>query len=82
MGKVINFPGKSEFPSEIKQLKEISDQIDETIIGALSEETVDSKELVALIAHRFGSLLSLMEEKKKLWKICEKIIAEQAGLKL
>lgn len=81
MAKIINFPGKTAFPSEVKKLKEISDHIDEIIIGALSEETVDPKELVALLAHRFGSLLGHMEEKRKLWKICEKIIWEQSGIK-
>ena len=81
MGKLINFPGSSRFPSEIKALKKTSDRMDEIIITALSEESVDPKELAALIAHRFGSLLALMDEKKKLWKICEKIICEEAGLK-
>lgn len=82
MGKVINFPSKnSKYSSEIKQLKEISDQIDEIIISALSDQGVDYKELAALVAHRLGALLSHADEKKKLWKVCRNLICDQAGLK-
>ena len=81
MGKLINFPGNSKYLSEVKQLKEISDAFDEVIIKALSDQKIDPKELSALIAHRFGTLLSLVEEKSRLWKVCESIIQEQAGLK-
>jgi len=81
VGKLINFPGNSKYSSEVKQLKEISDAFDDVIIKALSEQKIDPKELSALIAHRFGTLLSLVEEKSLLWKVCESIIREQAGLK-
>ena len=68
MGKVINFPGRdSQFSSEIKQLKEISDRIDGIIIEALADNSVEYKELAALLAHRLGALLSHADEKKKLW---------------
>ena len=80
MGKIIDFPGHRKYSSEVKQLKEISDRIDGLIVGALSDQAIDPKELAALISHRFGSLLSLVSEKEKLWKICYKIICEQSGL--
>ncbi len=82
MAKIINFPAKnSRYSSEIKKLKEISDQIDTIIIESLTDQRVEYKELLALIAHRFGALLSHAEDKKKLWKICQNIICEQARLK-
>lgn len=81
MGKIINFPGKMKYSSEVELLKEISDDFDDVIISSLSEKDIDPKELAALIAHRFGSLLALAPEKAKLWKVCSKIICDQAGLK-
>lgn len=81
MGKLINFPGNSKYSSEVKHLKDVSDEFDEVIIKALSYQNIDPKELAALIAHRFGTLLALVEEKSRLWKVCEGIIREQAGLR-
>ena len=82
MGKLINFPGNMKYSSEVKLLKKTSDEFDDLIIRSLSENDVDPKELAALIAHRFGSLLALVPEKAKLWKVCSKIICDQAGLKV
>ena len=65
----------------MQKLKEVSDQIDDTLVAALMDQSVEYKELVALLAHRFGALLSHAEEKRKLWKICEKIMREQAGIR-
>lgn len=82
MAKIINFPSKnSKYSSEVKKLKEISDQVDYIIINALTDKNIEYKELTALLAHRLGALLSHGEDKKKLWKICQCIICEQAGLK-
>ena len=81
VAKIINFPSRdSQYSSEIKRLKEISDQIDHIIIDALMDQSIEYKELVGLVSHRLGSLLSHSDEKKKLWKVCQQIICEQGGI--
>lgn len=82
MAKILSFPGKKTWHSaEVKKLKEVSDKIDSIVLAALVDNTIEYKEILALMAHRLGTLLSHTDDKKKLWKVCESIAHEQAGLK-
>ena len=79
MGNLIQFPKGRRVDSNILKLKEISDKLDQILISAL-EEDVDTHELSGLVAHRLGNLMRNVDEKSKLWLICEKVLKKQADI--
>jgi len=79
MGEVIQFPKNQHVDSNIRRLKEISDELDEVLIRAL-ETDIDTNELSGLLAHRLGTLMRNADEKTKLWLVCEKVLKKQAHI--
>ncbi len=79
MAKVIDFPKKSQLDRTVKRLKQVSDDIDSIIIAAL-EEGVEPRDLSGVLAHRLGSLMRNIDEKSKLWGVCEKVLKKQAEI--
>jgi hypothetical protein len=79
MGDIIQFPKGRRLDSNILKLKAISDQLDQILISAL-EDDVDTHELSGLVAHRLGNLMRNVDEKTKLWMICEKVLKKQANI--
>ena len=79
MGDLIQFPRERRIDGNILKLKEISDKLDEVLINAL-EDNVDTHELSGLVAHRLGNLMRNVDEKSKLWMICEKVLKKQANI--
>ncbi|MEZ4742062.1 MAG: hypothetical protein R3B45_06405 [Bdellovibrionota bacterium] len=79
MGKLIQFPQNAHVGKNILKLKEVSDKFDAILVQAL-EEDIDPNELSGLIAHRLGSLMRNLDEKSKLWLICENILKKQANI--
>ncbi len=77
MAKIIKFPAAKAFPPEVRQLKELSDQIDEVVLNAI-RSGVDPNEVAGLLAHRLGTLLRGVDTKTKLWDVCEKVLKRQA----
>lgn len=78
MGDVIKFPKEPRVDPNVRKLKEISDSLDAVIIHALEKEGIDPYELAGLVAHRLGTLIRPIEQKKKLWGVCEKVLKRQA----
>ena len=79
MGEIIQFPKTKHVDSNIRKLKQISDELDEVLIKAL-EDDVDTNELSGLLAHRLGTLMRNVDEKSKLWLVCEKVLKKQAEI--
>jgi hypothetical protein len=79
MGTVLQFPKNRNVDPNILKLKEVSDQLDRVLIGAL-EDDVDAHELSGLVAHRLGNLIKNLDEKSKLWLVCEKVLKRQANI--
>jgi hypothetical protein len=79
MGDLIQFPKERRVDSNILKLKEVSDKLDQVLISAL-EDDVDTHELSGLVAHRLGTLMRNLDEKSKLWMICEKVLKKQANI--
>ncbi len=79
MGKVINFPANRRLEETVAKLKGISDEMDQIIIKAINDD-VDPNELAGLLAHRLGTLMRNMEQKSKLWGVCERVLKKQAAI--
>ena len=65
---------------EVKLLKKISDEIDAVILKHLETGKVDPIDLAGLLSHRLGTLIGHIEQKAKLWDVCQKVLKKQANL--
>lgn len=95
VGKVIQFkaPARSKGPrtgaprdrgreldSEALRLMQVSDEIDAVILKHISAGTIDPRDLAGLMAHRLGTLMRHIDQKSKLWDVCEKVLKAQAAI--
>jgi hypothetical protein len=80
MGNVINFPERKTLNATVIKLKRASDALDQVIISCLNDSDIDPKELAGLLAHRLGTLMKHMDNKQKLFAICQKVARKQADL--
>jgi len=78
MGKVIQFPAKVASDSDAAKLIKIADEIDSVILKNLDLGVVDARDIAGLLAHRLGTLMRHMDQKDKLWDVCEKVLKTQA----
>ena len=79
MGKIIQFPQEKVRLSAAKNLKNVSDQLDSVILGAL-HQGMDAHEISGILAHRLGSLMKNIDQKSELWDVCQKVLKKQAGI--
>lgn len=83
MGRVIPFPSKTDRTlrdAEAKRLMQIANELDSVILRHLDTGVIDPRDMAGLIAHRLGTLMRHVEEKSKLWDVCEKVLKAQAAL--
>jgi hypothetical protein len=80
MGRVIPFPSKLERDAEAKKMIQIANELDSVILRHLDVGDVDPRDMAGLIAHRLGTLMRHIDEKSKLWDVCEKVLKAQAAL--
>jgi hypothetical protein len=80
MGRVIPFPSKIERNVDAKRLMQIANDLDSVILRHLDLGEVDPRDMAGLIAHRLGTLMRHIDEKSKLWDVCEKVLKAQAAL--
>lgn len=81
MGKVLNFPAReSSKDTEARRLMKIADEIDAVIVKHLDLGEVDPRDLAGLFAHRLGTLMRHLDQKSKLWEVCEKVLKAQAAI--
>ena len=80
MGKVIQFPQNRRLETTVQRLKKVSDEFDSVIIQALENEGVEAHEIAGILAHRLGSLMKNMDEKSKLWDVCQRVLKKQADI--
>lgn len=80
MGIVVPFPQVDALSAQVRVLKVVSDQIDQVLLQAMYREGLLPHELVALLAHRLGHFMRHVDCKSELWKVCEKVLREQAQL--
>jgi hypothetical protein len=80
MGKVIPFPAKEQEDEEIMKMLRISDEIDDVILKHLNGGAIDPKDLAGLLAHRLGTLMRSIDEKSKLWDVCQRVLKKQAKI--
>jgi hypothetical protein len=79
MAKVIQFPARAA-DTEAKRLMRIADEIDAVILKHLEAGEVDPRDLAGLLAHRLGTLMRHLDQKNKLWDVCEKVLKAQAEI--
>lgn len=81
MGQIIQFPTRSGAQdAEAKRLMAVSDEIDAVILKHLDAGDVDPRDLAGLIAHRLGTLMRHLDQKSKLWDVCERVLKAQAAI--
>lgn len=80
MGKVLNFPSRDTKEAEARRLMKIADEIDSVILKHLDAGEVDPRDLAGLFAHRLGTLMRHLDQKSKLWEVCEKVLKSQAAI--
>lgn len=80
MGKVIKFPTKASDDSAAVKLIGIADEIDAVILRHLDSGAIDPRDIAGLLAHRLGTLMRHMDQKGKLWDVCEKVLKAQAAI--
>lgn len=93
MGTVIQFPSPGSrdekrrnaltgeaVDTEALRLMQISDEIDAVILKHIESGTVDPRDLAGLLAHRLGTLMRHLDQKSKLWDVCEKVLKTQAAI--
>lgn len=93
MGRVIQFPSpgsrdetqrkpasREAVDTEALRLMQISDEIDAVILKHIESGTVDPRDLAGLLAHRLGTLMRHLDQKGKLWDVCEKVLKTQAAI--
>ena len=89
MAKVIPFPtretGQSSsedrrVESEALRLMKIADEIDSLVLKHLEDGTIDPHDIAGLLAHRLGTLMRHLDEKSKLWDVCERVLKKQAAI--
>jgi len=66
---------KPKMDPELKQLLQISDDIDGIVLGALGKK-LDARSVAGVLAHRLGTLLGT-QKNEILNDICEKIMRER-----
>ena len=82
MAKVLQFKPRSRLNTQSLKLMRFSDEIDEVLRRNLDQGELEMREIVCLLSHRLGSLLSHVDAKERdlLWGLCEKILKGQAEL--
>ena len=55
-------------------------EIDEVILKHLNDGRIDAKDLAGLLAHRLGTLMRSIDEKSKLWDVCQTVMKKQAKI--
>ncbi len=80
MSKVIKFPVQKRCDPEVLKLKEISDQLDEIILTHLTQGHVEVKDIAGLLSHRLGTLMRHLDDKSRIWDVCEKVLKKQAAI--
>ncbi|MDD9950453.1 MAG: hypothetical protein OXT67_02705 [Zetaproteobacteria bacterium] len=81
MTKIIRFPvEKRSSAAEAIRWKAASDTIDQALIAGIERHGLSPEELSGLFAHRLGTLLRNIEDRSKIWDVCEKVLRKQAVL--
>lgn len=82
MGKVIEFKSKEVKREEVvtSKLVQMADEIDAVMMNYLTDPDVDPRELVGVLSHRLGALMSHLEEKDELWHVCQVVLKRQAKI--
>ena len=91
MGKVIQFPTKQPksksssrteqaVDTEALRLMQVSDELDAVILKYVESGAVDPRDLAGLMAHRLGTLMRHLDQKSKLWDVCQRVLKAQAAL--
>ena len=80
MGQVIQFPNRPARDEEARKMMKIADEIDAVILKHLDAGDIDPRDIAGLIAHRLGTLMRHLDEKSKLWDVCEKVAKAQAAI--
>lgn len=79
MGKLLQFPPQRDVTlQEAEKIKKMSDKIDTLILTTLDKNELKPHELAGILAHRLGTLMRNMEQKRRIWDVCEQVLKRQA----
>ncbi len=81
MAEIIKFPRrKLKLDDHSKALLNLAGDIDVVIEEALRDGVLSGHDIAGVLAHRLGSLMSLLSQKPELWEICERVLKKQAKI--
>lgn len=82
MAKVLEFKTLEQRREETVTYKlvKMADEIDQVLMRHLTDDDIDPRELVGVLAHRLGTLMNRLEEKDELWHVCQKVMKRQAQI--
>ncbi len=82
MAKVIEFKTKEVKREEVvaQKLIQMASDIDDVMMNYITDPDIEPRELIGILSHRLGSMMSHLDEKDELWHICEKVLKKQAKI--
>ena len=80
MGKILQFPKRSQKDLNAQKAKAFSDSLDTIITKTIINKNLQPIEISGILAHRLGALLKNIEQKNQLWPLCQTVITKQARL--
>ena len=82
MAKIIEFKTKEVAREEVitNKLVQMADEIDNVMMNYLTDPAVDPREVIGVLSHRLGALMSHLDEKEELWHVCQKVLKKQAKI--
>lgn len=80
MGDIIQFPTRDKNKRITKKLVNIADEIDSVILKNLKDGDIETRDLVGILSHRLGHLISHLEGKSEIWDVCEQVLKRQAQI--
>lgn len=55
----------------------IADEFDRILIKHITDDDVEVKTLIGVMAHRLGAILNKIDRKDEMWEICKKVIVNE-----
>lgn len=78
MGDVVDINSKRKPSPETLRLYKVGGDIDAIIMKELQAGKIPILDIAAVIAHRLGNLISLVDKKDQLLEVCTKIMVRQS----
>lgn len=59
------------------KIMQIADEFDRIILKHITDQDIEVKTLIGVMAHRLGAILNKVDRKNDMWDICKKVITNE-----